>query len=88
MVDFILRVTCSMSRCIVRIVSLSVISRPTTDCIRLYLSCYKLNKKFFYCVLVYLTILTIQQRAGPSVSEIFPQLNVFQGTLTLECILS
>lgn len=48
----------------------------------------QVEQKVFYCVLVYLTILTIQQRAGPSLSEIFPQLNVFQGTLTLECILS
>lgn len=48
----------------------------------------QVEQKVFYCVLVYLTILTTQQRAGPSVSEIFPQLNVFQGTLTLECILS
>lgn len=48
----------------------------------------QVEQKVFYCVLVYLTILTIQQRAGPFVSEIFPQLNVFQGTLTLECILS
>lgn len=44
----------------------------------------QVEQKVFYCVLVYLTILTIQQRAEPSVSEIFPQLNVFQGTLTLE----
>jgi len=48
----------------------------------------QVEQKVFYCVLVYLTRLTIQHRAGPSVSEIFPQLNVFQGTLTLECILS
>ena len=40
-------VICSMSRCIVKTVSQSVISRPTTDCTRLYLSCYKLNKKSF-----------------------------------------
>lgn len=48
----------------------------------------QVEQNVFYCVLVYLTILTIQQRAGHSVSEIFPQLNGFQGTLTLECILS
>lgn len=48
----------------------------------------QIEQKVFSFVLVYWIILTIQQRAEPSVPELFPQLNVFQGTFTLECILS